>query len=269
MTNQDTATFSAEKYMDIAATSGVDAGTAELALEQIRNGNVVGLAVSGKLASGKDTVAPAVLSRLAVPSIEHLFFARPLKAEFSEILSIFRSTESPVGACARLTDEMQIPDDAAVRLASMLFEFANENPDLDAYDRTPEIRLGLQYLGTDVRRSQDPEWWVKRAVAEAITATSQSRSIYYTDLRFPNEVTGAALAGCYVVRIDVSPETQAARLMGRDGLTVDPTASQHPSEIVLDDFEGFHLRVSNDGPIEEPVAAILSGITEFRSSLQV
>lgn len=267
MNFDDNQTFSSETLFRSAELSGVSSDVAEQALANITSGSVVGLAVSGKLASGKDTVAPAALSRLAVPSIEHLFFARPLKDEFSEILAVCRSAGSAAAASSLLIDFLELPAEAADRLVEMLYEFANNNPELDAYSRTPEIRLGLQYLGTDVRRSQDTDWWVKRATAEAITALANQRSIYYTDLRFPNEVAGAASIGCYVVRIDVTPETQAARLMGRDGLTVDPAAGQHPSETVLDDFEGFHLRVSNDDLIEEPVAAILAGITEHRQNL--
>ena len=61
------------------------------------------------------------------------------------------------------------------------------------------------------------------ATAEAISLAN-NRSVYYTDLRFLNEVTGSASIGCFVARIDITPETQAERLMGRDGLTVDPAA---------------------------------------------
>ena len=142
-----------------------------------------------------------------------------------------------------------------MRLVESL-EFANENLDVDAFSRTLRSAsdcssLGLMFV---VRRTLTGGWALPLRQSRLWLTIGVSITIC-----FLNEVTGSArLVASWLVS---TSQTQAERLMGRDGLTVDPAAGQHPSETVLDDYEGFHVRVSNDGPIEEPVSAILAGIS--------
>lgn len=94
----------------------------------------------------------------------------------------------------------------------------------------------LQLWGTEYRRAQDPEYWVKRA-AEMVDAC---RFIGYpvcliTDVRFPNEAAWVESAGGQVWRIE------------RPG--IEPVNS-HCSERLLDDWR-FALRIRNDGSIEQ------------------
>lgn len=252
--------FSRKGYLEAAKQFGSPEDVAEQALSNLIEGEVVGLAVSGKLASGKDTVAPTVLSRLCFPSIEHLFFAHPLKEEFNQILDIMRDAPSASAATRVLVDQLTLADAHARKMVEKMYVFANEYTTLTAFDRTPEIRSGLQYLGTDVRRSQDENWWVNRSMYKGIEALANGRSVFYTDCRFPNEVEASGRIGCLTVRLDITPETQASRLMGRDGLVVDEKAISHPSETVLDNYPNFDLRVSNDTEIETPIAAALAAV---------
>jgi hypothetical protein len=251
-----------------AETFGCSGQEIEDALDAVRSGNVVGLACSGKLASGKDTVTPAVLARLGVQSCDHLFFARPMKAEFDEVLTLLRTSADRNAAAWQIETVLGIPREHAGNLAERFYEVANADLTLTAYSRTPEIRHGLQYLGTEIRRSMDEDWWVKRSIGDLIRAFASGRSVYYTDCRFPNEALGVAMGGCFVFRLEVTPETQEARLAGRDGLAPDPAALAHPSETSLDNYDGFDLVVSNDGEIEHAIAAVLAGVASHRARLR-
>jgi hypothetical protein len=250
-----------------AAMIGCTADETTAACDALTSGAAVGLAASGKLASGKDTIAPAVLARLGVASTEHLFFARPLKTEFDMVLSVIRDSATDREAVGVLVDTLDMPQTGAVELVGIVGHSARADLALTAYHRTAEVRTGLQYLGTDVRRAQDPDWWVKRSLGEAVRALAAQRSVLYTDCRFPNEVGGARRIGCLTVRLDISAETQAQRLAARDGLRPDPEALRHPSETVLDDYERFDVRVSNDGDIEATVAEVAAALVEHRQAL--
>ena len=249
-------------FMQRAAKANADSSVAAAAAEQILSGNVIGLALSGKLASGKDTVAPAALSRIGVATMEHMFFARPIKDEFNGILRTMRAAPSAVAAQAAVADQFDLPVEAAGRLVDLIRDQAVANPDLRSTDRTPEMRAALQYIGTDVRRQQDPDWWVNISLRSALDVLAEGRSVFFTDTRFPNEAEAVRDIGFTVVRLDITDETQRTRLADRDGLAPDPAAVNHPSETALDNYNGFDVRISNDGPIEHAIAATINAIKQ-------
>jgi len=61
-------------------------------------------------------------------------------------------------------------------------------------------RTLLQWWGTEFRRAQDPDYWVKKTMARISEENPEVALI--SDLRFPNEVEGIRAAGGYVVRVD-------------------------------------------------------------------
>ena len=223
----------------------------------IREGSVWGIAVSGKLASGKDTVAQRVMEELSAAPSDQLSWATPLKDELDSILDILSLSTEP-GEAALSVCETGVPLQHAQVLAERLFADAKNGA--RARGRTPQMRWALQYLGTDVRRSMDPEYWVSRAAALAVDNLNAGLSVFYTDCRFPNEVDAAQYVGLFTIRLNVSPEVQAARLESRDGLQVDASALTHPSEVALDDFDHFDLVVNNNGSIEKVVDEIVLAV---------
>lgn len=223
----------------------------------IREGSVWGIAVSGKLASGKDTIAQRVMEELSqTPSVQ-LSWATPLKDELDSILDTLCLSTGPEEATL-LICETGVPLPHARVLAERLWDEARSGA--RARGRTPSMRWALQYLGTDVRRNIDPEYWVSRAAALAVDNLNAGRSVFYTDCRFPNEVDAAQYVGLFTIRLNVAPEVQAARLESRDGLQVDVSALTHPSEIALDDFKYFDLVVDNNRPLEKVVDEIVTAV---------
>jgi hypothetical protein len=129
---------------------------------------------------------------------------------------------------------------------------------LHAHQRTPGVRRGLQYLGSQIRREQDPLYWVRRAQREAVLALADGEAFTFTDTRFPDEVRGIQALGGLVVRLQISRETQLERLQLRDGLGADPAALYHDTETSLEEFEEFDAVLDNERPLDDVVAEVLA-----------
>jgi hypothetical protein len=98
-------------------------------------------------------------------------------------------------------------------------------------------RTLLQWWGTEYRRAQDPNYWVKKTLQQI--ANDQPDVALICDVRFPNEVDGIRAAGGYVVRVD------------RIGFVSD--VPEHISEKSLDHFTPMdwdYVIEAPDGKIE-------------------
>lgn len=244
--------------MTLAEAVGVEASVIMAARRNLREGVVYGLAVSGKLASGKDTVAAMVMDKLGQNDAVQLTWATALRRELDEILESIRQSGTPGQACSE-TCSRGIELQHAQYIVERLWDCAR-NEGATAHSRTSQIRWALQYLGTDVRRAQDQLYWVRLSIKEAADNLAKGVSVYYTDCRHPNEVEVPRQLGFYAVRLEITPETQRNRLWGRDGLGVDSAAASHPSEVMLDGYGGFDLIVDNNGDIEHAVETICAGL---------
>lgn len=65
---------------------------------------------------------------------------------------------------------------------------------------SPRMRRVLQLWGTEFRRAQDPDYWVR---AEAASLPTHGRFVY-TDVRFPNEERFMRQLGAAVYRVERS-----------------------------------------------------------------
>ncbi|MCP4793225.1 MAG: hypothetical protein GY882_07850, partial [Actinomycetia bacterium] len=234
---------------------GVDVETAEAAHTNIAGGSSYLLGTSGKFASGKDTVALAAVSAMGAVDVDHRSFASDIKSEVGEVIDIVRAATSPEGAVATVVSAQGVVAAQAAFVVGLLWVQVRTDA-ADGYSRTTEVRTALQYWGTEMRRAQDEQYWVKRAVAGAIRATAAGKTVIFTDLRYPNEEEALRRAGFHTVRLDVTSEAQARRLWDRDGLRPDPATMAHPSENALDAHEGFTLRFDNDGSLVEAVMQV-------------
>ena len=78
----------------------------EKALTNLRNGNSKLYVISGKIGSGKDTIAEIFMDREEKPF--HEFFARPLKIEVQEVFDIIRSSNNVDEAVSQMMEQMYI-----------------------------------------------------------------------------------------------------------------------------------------------------------------
>lgn len=228
------------------------------------------IATTGKLASGKDTIAPAVFQKIGALDPTHLSFAAPLKDEVDELFTLVRSTRGKTQCITKAMEFFGIDEAKATHMVNLVYRPARARfflrfsrkqygQDVTARDRTPWTRLALQYWGVEVRREQDPDYWVKKGISSAAQAIVKGENIMITDVRFPGEVEACQSIGFTVVRLEVSPETQGRRLFGRDGLAPDPKALIHPTEIALDNYHDFNIIIDNNkNTVEQTVDAIVA-----------
>lgn len=239
---------------EVANWCGADAVT----IRRAARATAPRLVVSGRLASGKDTVAAAVMAALGHPDSEQVSFATALRDEMAVLLDAVRpcpDVDSAVDAVARVA---AVVPDTARNTATLLWQAVNADPAITPWTRTREMRLALQDWGTDVRRAADPLHWVKLGALRTIEAVATGRAVHITDARFVNEVQVARMLGFHAVRLEVDLDIRAERLHARDGLVIDPASENHPSEVELADYAGFDQWVSNNGPLAETTAAVVA-----------
>lgn len=237
---------------EVAQWCGVDHATASAA----QVAAAPRLVVSGRLASGKDTVAAAVMTDLGHTDSVQVSFATALRDEMAVLLDAVRSCTDIEGAVLAVARVGSVPTDTARPTATLLWQAVSQDPAITPWTRTREMRLALQDWGTDVRRAADPHHWVKLGARRTLEAISTGRAVHITDARFANEVQIARSLGFHAVRLEVDLDVRSRRLWDRDGLTIDPTSENHPSEAELETYRGFDQWVSNNGALSETVSAV-------------
>lgn len=113
---------------------------------------------------------------------------------------------------------------------------------------SPEVRWLLQQWGTEFRRSQDPNYWVEKAVKEIHWAWDKVDLVVITDVRFENEADMIRDLGGLVVEVCAADDVRLARLGG-----VAPQS--HASEVI--DF----TRDASIGNTDIPTAS--SAVIEY------
>jgi len=141
-----------------------------------------------KARHGKDEAVKALVSLCGCPTpcIRRYGFADALKREVTE-------------AAETVGDMWEF----MVALDPLLPSWVkyDSNPDMtDPLCPLGKQRTLLQWWGTEYRRAQDPDYWVKKTMARISEENPEVALI--SDLRFPNEVEGIRAAGGYVVRVD-------------------------------------------------------------------
>jgi hypothetical protein len=187
---------------------------------------VIGL--SAYMGAGKDTAGQRLVDKWGFTRVA---FAEPLKQE------VLRTLPRTLREIARLTLGDQY---GTVRYQKLSDEevWAYVERQIRQSDREPVFRALLQEWGTELRRSEDQEYWIKQWKA-AVAAVPNGR-VVATDCRFLNEADAIKTLGGVLVRIH------------RQGKVGD----SHPSETIMAEYRGFDAYLFNDGPIESLWAAV-------------
>lgn len=196
------------------------------------------IGISGKIGSGKNYLAEHLEAELVRRgfTVGSASFAFPLKDQFNQMLDSIRAGKSD----KQISNDFDIPLGEARTLTAFVRDELAGNPALNAYDRSVGVRSGLQYLGTEVRRAQDPDYWVKRF------DENLDRSVDYTfatDVRFTNEADHVHSIFGYMIRLEVPSEIILDRTKNRDGIQYTAEQLNHKSETELDNYPDFDLVV--------------------------
>lgn len=240
--------MSTQRMIDFCQQAGVTPELTERVVHTIEESRSPILAVSGKIASGKDTIGHALAEHLyGENGYRHTYFASPLKGEVDAVLNRIRNhrTMNEDRLAERVSDHAHISYDQATHVVSLLVQdLKSSTPPSSAWVKTPGVRAVLQFWGTEIRRGQDPDYWTKAMIRELAPTLADGHPVLITDCRFPNELDMTHLFYGASVRLDVPEEVQKTRLLERDGHDVVPN---HPSETALDDCKDFTVRIENNG----------------------
>jgi len=176
--------------------------------------------ISGKMAAGKDHFLTQLSER--VPDAVQVSFAFELRKEIMEAL------ESPL-------------------------------PVLFKKPYSESVRRLLQWWGTDFRRAQDPDYWVKKAETTAMEHLENGLVPVFTDVRFPNEAQLIRSRQGILVLVTAPEEVREQRL----GMT----PPNHESETALDGWTDWDYVVDSSETNDAYLESIERVASHIRASL--
>lgn len=242
------------------------------AIQNLENGNAYVVGFSGKKGAGKDTASEYFIRQWASEGREATYtrisagIKNEAQAMFDSIYAWLDESDRrpnviPISDNSHLSDfsvnrtiawnafeksftaRFDISHRDFEHIISLVYPLLKKDRTITGLSRNNEVIALLQYLGKDVRQPQDALYWVRKAMwAIALNAANGVNSLV-PDVRFIHDAQSVLDVGGYLARLDISPEEQAKRLMGRDGVTVPPETLNHISETELDDFKDFNIRV--------------------------
>lgn len=192
------------------------------------------IGISGKMSAGKDTTADVLVNRFG-------FIRRSMAAALRE-------------ECFLALNELQAPAGVPEDLVRIIEQEGWHPGAVHAKPTPPSIRRLLQAWGTEFRRAQDTEYWIKRMRDWLLRNTGNS--IVIPDIRFPNEADLVREFGGFVWIV---------RRVNADA-TRDPAAHSHISERFCDEYRNWDAELSNDGCIadlHETVAKLMPCFREL------
>lgn len=225
--------------------------------------------ISGKMGSGKDTVASLLSERISRGGNKVVVrsLADGLKDEVSRIVADSLSSQSKQEFCELVSGWSGITDSQVEKLLKVLYPLTESftsqgiRPDevtagllyRNPSDK-PLVREVLKFWGNDVRRAQNPDYWVDLASRYTNKQMSSGVSCIIPDVRRQNEAGFIKDADGLLVRLNVSEKEQRRRLLNRDNKLSDRSAFTHITETDLDDYDRFDVILNTDSMGPEEVA---------------
>lgn len=229
---------------------GLDPDLIGAAQESFSQLKAIAIGFSGKICSGKDSVAQSTFEDfLPFPEVEKDSFGADLKEELNQIIQFSARTIRSKSADELLafSKEMKASPEAIAHTLDFIEAEVAQGMLQRASDRTAGSRRALQHWGTQVRRAQDPNYWVRKPLARTLERAARGISSCFTDTRFVSEAESILAISAPLIRLDVSPEEQSRRLATRDGIQLSEDSRSHQSETELDGYEHFSFRIDTDG----------------------
>lgn len=239
-------------------------------IENLKQNKVHLLGISGKKASGKDTLArsfgEAYKNTTGLPLAE-IAFADDLKLETT---SVIESLDNIAKVTPEMTERSfktlsklhNIPYEQFEHLAEIIDPVVGKGEIMppNGWTRSKEVWAFLAYLGTEIRQSQDRLYWVRPVVQRVLENAYEGKSSFITDVRFPHEYDFLKDTNGFVFRVFVTTETQRKRLFVRDGVVPTDTSLNHTSEIALDNYSGFNYVIDNnsEGKLDEKTSEMMN-----------
>lgn len=223
------------------------------------------IGISGKIGSGKNYLAEQLIKELHALgySTKEASFASSLRNELDRIIKTINVNVLDNVPYDEIITNIQSIHDMSFGDAQTLFEILVDDvvaiDGLNAHARTESIRRALQFLGTDVRRKTDSEYWVK----EFHRTLPEADFILVTDVRFPNEADSIIDSDGLMLRLDVSPEIIRKRIESRDGLRYSVDALNHPSELALDNYDKFTYKIADEYNVHDVTSFIVNYYDRF------
>lgn len=189
------------------------------------------IGVSGKAGSGKGEFAKIAKEKFGA---EIISFATGVKEEVAEFYTKYEVAYNP---CNLYGTPYEKETPLRIRYGQYP-EFFEEifGPHCEYNEGwlTFSTRTIMQLWGTEYRRSQDDNYWVKKAMAKI---TNPKQLYVIDDVRFPNETTAI-----------LSVHGNLIRVYRPQGVTISNMA--HPSEIALDGWKEWNCEILNAGTLE-------------------
>lgn len=182
------------------------------------------IGVSGPIGSGKDTFAEE-LARMVGRPVERHAFADKLRE-----------------TCETLTGYVRVKThEAGQPFQNAVYNYTQEDKNvyLEMWDKT--VGEILQQLGTNcLRQHFDGEVWVKSLISNISDEVKNGEHILVIpDVRFKNEANALLEMGATLIRLEGDP-ADVRKNSKRD--------LNHISEIDLNDYDKFTMKIHNDKP---------------------
>lgn len=191
------------------------------------------IAFSGEMGSGKDTWGEC-LKEINPKAIKYSF-ADPLKEELNSLINDFYLELNPI----ELAHKYKVEENEIKKAFNLIKKPLQFNNSLKITDRIPETRALLQFWGTDVRRKQDKDFWVKIAKERISNYLKEDLLVYITDNRFLNESALISELNGKIIFLEIGKETKIKRLMSRDNYNPSVNLQKHSSEMELNEIKSL------------------------------
>lgn len=212
------------------------------------------IVLSGKMGSGKDTLAPLIFPH---EPTHHKRYSDSIRQQLQDILTIltYQNIRPMVNHYAWiLQHKFDIPRLAGYNLLMEIERVIvrQEYPEIkNAW--APEWRTALQLLGSDCHPSH---YWSAKVSQECRDSLQDGFNIVLTGGRYKPDVIIPQSQGAIIIRIDADEDVRERRIFMRDNILPTQEQLNHPGETALDDWDGYDIRVDNNYSIEETVRTI-------------